>query len=246
MTLLDYLHDARALEPLITLARRDADESVRKAAQAAVESLSQNSDLMAYWSFDQIQGSVAQDLTGNGNDGQVKGCMAVPGRSGQALQFGPGCFVELGRPPEMPIGNVPFSVTAWVKTQAKDGVVVARGGAFCGFSLYVKDGKPKFGIHREQEGPGFIAVGPPLQSDDWVHLAGVVKQDRLELYVDGRLVASTETAGYLPGDCGQGMEIGFDTGNSACEIVTPLVGAIDEVKVFRIPLSADQVKAEAK
>ena len=209
-------------------------------------SLSRNSDLMAYWSFDQIKDSVAQDVTGNGNDGQVKGCTAVPGQSGQALQFGPGCFVELGRPTEIPIGNVPFTVTAWVKTQAKDGVIVVRGGAFCGFSLYVKDGKPKFGIHREQDGPGSIAVGSTLPGDDWVHLAGVVKQYRVELYVNGRLVASTETAGYLPGDCGQGMEIGFDVGNSACEIVTPLVGAIDEVKVFRIALSADQVAAEAK
>ncbi len=244
VVLLVSLHDQRALEPLSDLARHDADAAVRESAQRAVQQLSHNSDLLAHWSFEKVQGGVVQDTTGNGNDGQVIGCAAVPGRQGMGLQFGPGQFVELGNPPGISVGHTPFTVTAWVKTRATDGVVVARGGAFCGFSLYLKESIPKFGIHRLQNGPGFIASGRRLPSDEWTHLAGVVKQDRVELYVNGTLAASTPTPGFLPSECGQGMEIGFDVANSAAEIVTALNGVIDEVKVFGVALSAEQVKAE--
>jgi hypothetical protein len=44
-----------------------------------------------------------------------------------------------------------------VKTAEPNGVVVARGGAACGYALYVMDGVAKFGIHRTSEGPTFVA-----------------------------------------------------------------------------------------
>jgi hypothetical protein len=112
--------------------------------------------------------------------------------------------------------------------------------------LYIKDGCPKFGIHRVQEGPGYIVAGKPLEGDQWVHLAGIVKSDRIELYVNGQLAATKKTAGFLPGDCGQGMEIGFDVANSAAEITTALVGVIDEVKMFRVALSPEQLARELR
>ena len=80
----------------------------------------------------------------------------------------------------MPIASRPLTISAWVKSETKNGVVVARGGASCGFSLYVKDGVPKFGIHRVQEGPTYIAAGDEQVVGSWVHLAGVVKEDRVE------------------------------------------------------------------
>jgi hypothetical protein len=76
---------------------------------------------------------------------------------------------------------------------------------------------------------------------DWVHLAGVVHEDRIELFVDGRLAATTETVGLIPGNCGQGMEIGFDQGNSPAEITAPFQGVLDEVKFFHAALSAQDI-----
>jgi hypothetical protein len=46
-----------------------------------------------------------------------------------------------------------LTIMAWAKSDAPSGVVVARSGAFCGFSLYIMDGVAKFGIHRERDGP---------------------------------------------------------------------------------------------
>jgi len=144
------------------------------------------------------------------------------------------------------VSGTPLTIMAWIKARAATGVVVGRGGAFCGLSLYLKDGLPKFGIHRERDGPTYIAAGKEPLGREWVHLAGVVREDRVEVYVGGKQVASAKTAGYVPGECGQPMEIGFDTGNTAVEITDHFDGVIDEVKVYSAALSGEAIAAEAR
>ena len=76
---------------------------------------------------------------------------------------------------------------------------------------------------------------------DWTHLAGVIDKDRVALFVNGKLVATGKSDGYLRGAGGQGMVIGFDVGNSAAEICDALEGVIDEVKVFGAALSEEEI-----
>lgn len=233
--------DDRARKPLGQLAAREQDPSVREAAEEAVFQMSCEKDLAAYWNFDDRSTDVAKDATGRGNDGEIRGATPVEGKVGPGLRFGKGKYIELGQPAGLPIGNKPLTIMAWAKSDAANGVVVARGGAFCGFSLYVKDGLPKFGIHREQEGPAHIVAGREEVVGSWVHLAGVVKVDQIELYVNGKLAATTKTPGYIPGNCGQGMEIGYDVSNSPAEIIDAFQGVIDEVKVYHAALSEDEI-----
>jgi HEAT repeat protein len=238
--------DDRAKKPLQELVAWDIKPSVREAAEEALFEMSCEKDLMAHWSFDDQSTDVAEDMTGRGVDGQILGCTPVEGKHGSALRFAPGKYIELGRPAGLPIAQSPFTVMAWIKSDAEDGVVVARGGAFCGFSLYLMDGVPKFGIHREQEGPAYIAAGEEKIGADWMHLAGVVKSDGIELYVNGKLAATAKTPGYIPGNCGQGMEIGFDTANSPAEITDHFQGIIDEVKVYHAALSEEEIAEQGR
>jgi len=238
---LGRIGDRRALKPLAELARREKSASLRKAAEEAVRRLSRDERLLAHWSFDDRGTRTARDVTGRGNDGEIRGCRPAKGKVGWALRFGKDRYVELGRPAGLPIAHCPLTVTAWARSEAPNGVVVARGGAFCGFSLYLKDGVAKFGIHRMGDGPAYIAAGRERVVGAWVHLAGIVRDERIELYVNGRLAATAKTPGLIPGNCGQGMEIGCDLGNSPAEITDPFVGVIDEVKVYRGALSADEI-----
>ena len=236
----------RFLDPLTKLLDREKDPAVRDAAKKAVLLLSRHAALAAHWSFDDQDTRTAKDVTGRGTDGKIIGCTPVQGKVGAALRFGPGRYIELGKPAALSIAGVPFTVAAWVKTGAPNGVVVARGGAFCGYSLYVKDGLPRFGIHRVEDGPTYIAAGIEKLAAEWTHLAGVVRDDRIEVYVNGTLAGSAKTPGYIPGNCGQGMEIGFDVSNSPAEITDPFVGIIDEVKVFNAALSAADLAKQCR
>ena len=235
----------RAKKPLRELVAREEDPAVRQAAEEALFEMSPRKHLVAHWSFDDRNTKVAKDVTGTGHDGQVLGCTPVEGKAGHALRFAGDSYVELGKLPGLPIAQRPLTIMAWAKSDAANGVVVARGGASCGFSLYVKDGVAKFGIHREAEGPGYIAAGSEKVAGRWVHLAGVIKSDRIELYVGGKLAQAAKTPGTIPGNCGQGMEIGYDAGNSPAEITDHFRGVIDEVKVYHAALSEEDIAKEA-
>ncbi|MBT3377682.1 MAG: hypothetical protein HN742_42135 [Lentisphaerae bacterium] len=224
----------------------EPDGAVRALCEEAVFELSKHQDLVAHWSFDDGSTVVAKDLAGSGNHGEIKGCGSVAGQVGDALRFSAGGFVEFGRPSGLPFSGTDFTVSAWIKAEAQSGVVIARGGAACGFSLYIKDGVAKFGIHRVGDEPAFIASGTEKIGKDWVHLAGMVREKAVEVYVNGKRVGVTKTPGYIPGSCGQGMEIGFDVSNSSCEICDAFEGIIDEVKIFQAALGADDLAVECQ
>jgi len=234
--------DERARPAIEKLLENEKDASVVEAARAAFDKLSRLGGLVAHWSFDD---GTARDVSDGGANGQIIGCRVVEGKVGRALRFAKGAYVELGRPESISIAQTPLTIMAWAKPRAPTGVVVARGGAFCGFSLYLKDGVPKFGIHRVQDGPAYIAAATkPIPLGQWVHLAGVVKERSIELYVNGKLAATAKTPGYIPGNCGQGMEIGFDAGDSPAELTDNFVGVIDEVKAFSKALGEKELATE--
>ncbi len=240
------LSDDRTIGPLRALADREQDPAVRKAAEHAIAELLRHEALAAHWGFDDGDTEVARDMGGRGVDGTIRGCRPAEGKIGRGLRFGPGTYIELGKPSELPIANQPFTVMAWLTSEADRGVIVARGGAYCGYSLYVKDGTAKFGIQREKDAPGYIAAGSERVVGRWVHLAGVIRDDRIELYVDGKRASAVDTPGYIPGNCGQGMEIGHDLGTSPAEIQDHFHGVIDEVKVFEAALSAEEIARQSR
>lgn len=202
--------------------------------------------LAAHWSFDDRSSSVAKEISGRAANGEIKGCEVVAGKVGAALRFGQGKYVELGRAPKPSVANMPFTIMAWIKAAAPTGVIVARGGAACGYSLYLLKGTPKFGIRRTQAGAAELVAGREPVGGEWTHVAGVVREDRLELFVNGKLVASAPGGGYLPGNGGQGMEIGCDVGNSAVEITDAFEGVIDEVKQFNAALAEAEIAAQCR
>ncbi|MBM3858530.1 MAG: hypothetical protein FJ395_02640 [Verrucomicrobia bacterium] len=245
------LHDAKIIEPLkAMLKEKDADVPhitwllVQYGAIKIVPP-TKPPVLSAHWSFDDKNTKVAKDVSGKATDGEIKGCTVAEGKVGAALRFGKGKYIELGRTQKPSVAKTPFTIMAWVKADAPTGVVVARGGAFCGYSLYLKDGFPKFGIRRSKEGAD-IVTGREKIGAGWSHLAGVVANDRIELYVNGKLAASAKTGGLMTSNGGQGMEIGFDVGNSAIELTDAFEGVIDEVKHFDAALSVEEIAQQCK
>ncbi len=236
--------DADATRALKAALPGETDPRVRAALEDFVRESSHEKDLAAWWSFDDRDPKVARDVTGNGNDGELKGAAPERGRIGAGLRCGRGKFASFGKAPNLSMANSPLTVMAWIKTEARTGVVIARGGGFCGFSLYLKDGTARFGIHRNQEAPVEIVSAEFNADGSWAHLAGVIRQDALELFVNGRSVGTTKTGGYIPGNCGQGLEIGFDLQNSPAEITDAFEGVIDEVKIYRAALDPDEIAAQ--
>lgn len=237
--------DDRAIPALRALVAREPDAELRELASEGVRRLTMHPSIVAYWSFDGCDGKTVRNEVPIGGDGEIKGAKLVPGKIGQGLQCGPDQYVELGQPAMLPIATRPLTFTAWIRPTGPTGVVIARGGAFSGFSLYLKEGHPVFGIHLEKDGPTYLATGEKtVPLGEWLHLAGVVREKSVEVWVNGTLAATVETPGYLLNNAGQGMEIGFDAGNSPCELVDAFPGVIDEVRMYHAALTGDDIRQQ--
>ncbi len=137
----------------------------------------------------------------------------------------------------------PLTVSAWVKPEAKDGVILARGGDSHGYALLVRGGKPRFAVRVERKaasvGAGEGVVGK------WVHLVGVLTADKkLEIYVNGKRGGTAQAPGLMVTNPHQAMEIGADDGSTVGDYKSPFgfTGIVDEVRIYHRALGADEIE----
>ncbi|GAG75030.1 unnamed protein product, partial [marine sediment metagenome] len=80
----------------------------------------QVSDIIAHWHFDEGEGSVVKDSSGNNNHGKVSGTNWVRGKKGFALQFpGKGNYISIPNSPSLQIKG-PFTIDFWLSIGTKD------------------------------------------------------------------------------------------------------------------------------
>lgn len=155
-------------------------------------------DLVAYWAFDDGEGTVVADRSGNRRDGELTGGTWVEdGRFGQALHFEEGEFMTVGG---FPNAASSWTVSAWVRVltgepPAGDTLrTVISTASSGGWELNIGyDGEARgmqFGFWKGPEtGDYHRVLCSCLELQRWTHAAGVVDGEALtmSLYIDGRL-----------------------------------------------------------
>ena len=148
-------------------------------------------------------------------------------------------MVDYGTPKTLDPTNKALTVSAWCISEKAGGVVAAHGGPLNGYALVVLKGKPVFMVRSGEKLA--TATGKRKITNKWVHLAGVLTEDKqMRLYVDGELVAEAKTTGLVAKTPVQGMQIGADTGSAVGEYTVPFAfkGVVDEVRVYHRALDA--------
>ena len=154
--------------------------------------------------------------------------------------------IRVGKSESLNPTGKPVTVEAWLKADKPGGVVLAKGGGAHGYALYLQGGRPHFvvrvGGEAHRVGAKQRVVGR------WAHLAGVVTSEKeLRIHVDGKLAASSKTAGLVAADPQEAMEIGADEGSAVGDYRGPmaLTGLLDEVRVYHRALSAAEIEKHA-
>jgi len=89
-----------------------------------------SADLVAHWPLDEGTGTVAIDVTGNGNDGTFQGDPQwVVAKIGAGLEFDGDDYLDCGNQDILNFGTNDWTITAWIKTTQIDrGTIFANGG----------------------------------------------------------------------------------------------------------------------
>jgi len=206
------------------------------------KSVEKDSDLIAYWSFDEGSGSIAHDSSGNGFDGTISGADWVPGYSGTGLEFsGTTDIVKyISGSLDNSISDY-FSIESWIYWYGNNSglntyLFDARSGTGSsgrGFLFYINaDHKIKF-VLQTTGGQYNITGLTDIQTNEWVHIKGVYDgiNNKLSLYINDILDNSTSySLGYY--DSSLSKAIGNNRWAPGDSQWRKFNGIIDELKIY--------------
>jgi hypothetical protein len=200
--------------------------------------------VVGIWLFDDEEGDIAIDSSGNGNDGTLNGPeWSNESKFGGALEFkGDGSYIEFATGESMKLQQ--FTFMAWFNTRKLNGYghIFQTGNdwddiAGCVFRVH-QDGYAQSALAHAPGNTATWLNGPALEADTWYHMVLTYDGTTAILYLDGVNVASNPGQGEIMYD-DQPVRIGthsHDTGSA-------FDGFIDEVALFDVALEAEDVEA---
>lgn len=193
----------------------------------------------AYWPLDEGSGSVAGDISGNGNDGTIYGASWVDGAVGEALQFdGSNDYVGVPNSSSLQISGA-ITVEAWVyrHSQSRDEMIVSKRSGETGFILYFYWGHNKAVFCTGSTSLSGVESTIDIEANTWYHIAGTYDGEVRRIYINGVLNNSQAAAGQLASNT-VGLTIGkYNLGSSHY-----FDGVIDEVRIYSRALSQSEIE----
>ena len=193
-------------------------------------------NIVGIWLFDEGNGDIAEDSSGNEHEGQIIGGKYEDGKFGQALQFEGNGEVKVMSTEKLNIGDE-FTMMAYLNPEALT----------THHQMIAKNAEYLLRIDTPGEGgkmSAFIGLGgwEPRASagvpeeDTWTHFAAVFNAgDRLlHVYVNGVHIGQSGRDGKTtPG----GDPLTFGTWNGGSRFI----GMLDEIAIFNVALEEEDI-----
>ncbi len=194
--------------------------------------------LAGWWKLD----NDLKDSSGNGNHGTVGGAptFAASGKIGASLSLdGTDDYVDCGTAASLNITDQ-VTLAAWIKP---------TNFANSAYQTFVGKGDHAYNIQQTTgnviqfyvyDGAWYTVNSATVASTmngTWHHVAGTYDGTQLKLFLDGAMVASTLRAGVIAAAT-HAVNIGRNSENST----RFYPGEIDEVRIYRGPLSTPEIK----
>jgi arylsulfatase A-like enzyme len=129
------------------------------------------------------------------------------------------------------VKNASHAITAEIDVEAgANGVIIAQGGAFGGWALYLEDGRPRycynlFGLQQfETEGSDVVPAGThQVRMEFSYDGGGLGKGGAVRLYLDGRAVGEGRLPATVPliFSCDETTDLAGDTASAVSQRYTP-------------------------
>ena len=218
----------------------------------AVSSLT--SGLVGWWKLDDASGTSAADSSGNANTGtltngptwttgQIGGGLSLSSAGSQSVQVSDAASLRLA-------GS--WTESTWIKptalpTSGHKGKMIDKdqSGALTNYSLAIDNNASCGGVgwrvaFNDSGGATYnVCYVTSINLGTWYHVAGVWNSttSNLMLYLNGRLVGSTNFAGHVP-TSGSGAPLALGDQNAS----NFLDGVLDDVRIYNRALSSSEIE----
>ena len=201
-------------------------------------------DLVLHLSFDEGEGQTTNDISGMGNNCDLKGNPKwVDGKFGKALELDGATWGEVADDDSLDLTEA-LTVETWVIMYGGgEGIqsAVEKGSAWIDGEYNLSPLYNAGSILQMKDLPADCAdqnVGSNIQDNTWHFIAGVWDGSGIKLYIDGDLNAEMACAGTLLTNT-EPLFVGARGGSQRF-----LIGALDEIKIYNYALSDDELDAD--
>ncbi|MFC1716603.1 LamG domain-containing protein [Candidatus Poribacteria bacterium] len=205
--------------------------------------------IVGLWLLDDIEDNEAEDSSGNGHNGAIKG-NPIPddGKFGESLTFnGSGDYVDCGNADALNLGI--FTVSFWAKFPASQGWnhMVSKGDHVASgtpgsvnWGVMMRSGEARF-LYEIFEDVKWVGISAPaVPVDEWQHLTATYDGDKMELFLNG--ISMGASAGVkVKLDATRSFLIGARS--SAGGGASHFNGNLDEVALFSEVLPLEDIQA---
>jgi hypothetical protein len=211
----------------------------RQTAEAAmIEPIHEG--LVGWWRFDEGEGNIAKDSSGNNNEGTIYGATWTDGKYGKALSFdGVDDYVLISNSPSLQVtGNLTISFWVYLNSLSSTQVVVSKM-----WHEYIVKIMANGAVYFEHQGSaGWECVAnvlPPgsMTSGTWIHVAVVRDMSTMTVtgYKNG-VANAPRSFTKTPAPTSYNVNIGRETDG-----YYKLNGILDEVRIYNRALSQTEI-----
>jgi len=201
------------------------------AASAQLACVPAPQGIIAWWPFDEMSGTVANDIVGNNPGAYVNSPVPVPGEVGDALSFNGGQYVGVVNNSLWHFGIENFTIEFWVNFSTQPGGSTGEpGDIFIGndegggdrnkWFFAIGGGHLEFHINSPTLGPQFFPLVPFSPTiGQWYHLAVTRTSNTYTIYINGIAMGSAVNTNAIPTanaplTIGMAEDIGFMRGGA--------------------------------
>lgn len=205
-----------------------------------------DANTMLLLTFNEGNGNTTSDLSGNGNDGELKGAEWAEGKFGGGIEIkDDGDCVVMPLSPTLDLTDA-LSLEAWVKPATvsvrMDIISKHESG---GYALIIDEGgimRASFHIAGNYIASRSVSV---LQAEEWYYLAATFDGEALRVYVDGELEGETAATGTVTTTTVP-LAIGGNAGPGGIVSSYYFKGLVDELRVSNVARTDEEIMAAMK